>query len=443
VVAALEPAARSYGRSVLFVRRLSARAGDERRTRERLATLRRTGLRPARGSVDVSAEAVVFEDEAELLLCLSEDLLLGRAWDRWWWGTRLAGHRHDAAGALASAWLREPRWVPKVLTELRQRHPDEVRTMLSRMGTARVTTVLNAVAVEHLTEVADTDGRGEHPEPPLIPPLDEAWRGPPRVLLVLAAAVTRRPGLLRQPRFAAWLKDARAAGEQYAAGREAVPSPGRTTPLASTGRPRRTTARAITEDTENANEADRTAQVTPLHRPRPGERPPDGAPRGYHRPWEGGGAETGTQMATMLYVVNVIDRFGLDTLAETSTGWAVVEATARWLLRDLPDNRRRSLRADPLLTLFGELDTRPAGVSNPVQLGMRIRPVRSFMTRHGLDVTKFTQPGRVLVSRTHVDVVLALDQIDLTVRACGLDQDPGWVPHLGRIVLFHFEDPQR
>jgi hypothetical protein len=46
----------------------------------------------------------------------------------------------------------------------------------------------------------------------------------------------------------------------------------------------------------------------------------------------------------------------------------------------------------------------------------------------------------VVVSRTHVDVLLRLDQIDMTARRCGLDQDPGWVPTLGRIVLFHFED---
>lgn len=442
-VTALEPVARSYGRTILFIRQLSARAGDERGTRERLATLRRTGLRPARGTVDVSAEAVVFEDEAELLLCLSEDLLLGRAWDRWWWGTRLAGHRHDAAAALASAWLREPRWVPKVLTELHERHPDEVRTMLWWMGPERVTTVLNAVAVEHITETTDVDGRGA-PEPPVIPPLDEAWRGPPRVLLVLAAVVTRRPGLLRQPRFTAWLKGARAAGEQYAAGRKTALLPSGTTSLPGISGPQSITVSTINDnDAENPNDADRTAQVTPLHRPRADERPVEGPARGHQRPWEGGGAEIGTQMATMLYVVNVIDRFGLDALAETSTGWAVVEAVARWLLRDLTESRRRILRADPLLTLFGELDTRPAGVPNPVRLGMRIRSVRSFMNRHRLDATAFTQPGRVLVSRTHVDVVLTLDQIDLAVRACGLDQDPGWVPHLGRVVLFHFEDPQR
>jgi hypothetical protein len=46
----------------------------------------------------------------------------------------------------------------------------------------------------------------------------------------------------------------------------------------------------------------------------------------------------------------------------------------------------------------------------------------------------------VLVTGTHVDAVLRLQDIDLAVRVAGLDRDPGWAPQLGRIVLFHFLD---
>lgn len=46
--------------------------------------------------------------------------------------------------------------------------------------------------------------------------------------------------------------------------------------------------------------------------------------------------------------------------------------------------------------------------------------------------------GRLLVSRTHVDLFLPMDRIDLAARRAGLDRDPGWVPDLGRIVSFHF-----
>lgn len=46
--------------------------------------------------------------------------------------------------------------------------------------------------------------------------------------------------------------------------------------------------------------------------------------------------------------------------------------------------------------------------------------------------------GRVLVSRTHVDLFLPIDRIDIAARRAGLDRDPGWAPDLGRIVSFHF-----
>jgi hypothetical protein len=47
--------------------------------------------------------------------------------------------------------------------------------------------------------------------------------------------------------------------------------------------------------------------------------------------------------------------------------------------------------------------------------------------------------GRLLVSRTHLDLYMPMDQVSLPVRCAGLDCDPGWVPDLARIVLFHFD----
>ena len=44
-----------------------------------------------------------------------------------------------------------------------------------------------------------------------------------------------------------------------------------------------------------------------------------------------------------------------------------------------------------------------------------------------------------MATRTHVDVVFALDQADVAVRRCGVDLNPGWIPWLGRIVVFHYE----
>jgi hypothetical protein len=48
------------------------------------------------------------------------------------------------------------------------------------------------------------------------------------------------------------------------------------------------------------------------------------------------------------------------------------------------------------------------------------------------------RPGAVAITGTHIDVVLPLHSVDLRVRRVGLDQDPGWVSWLGRIVAFHY-----
>lgn len=52
-------------------------------------------------------------------------------------------------------------------------------------------------------------------------------------------------------------------------------------------------------------------------------------------------------------------------------------------------------------------------------------------------VRVIARPGRIVRTRTHLDVLLPLDGVDLDVRRAALDVDPGWVPFLGRIVRFH------
>ncbi|GHO87616.1 hypothetical protein KSZ_56220 [Dictyobacter formicarum] len=47
--------------------------------------------------------------------------------------------------------------------------------------------------------------------------------------------------------------------------------------------------------------------------------------------------------------------------------------------------------------------------------------------------------ARLLVSRTHIDLYMNMDQISLPIRRVGLDRNPGWVPDLARIILFHFD----
>lgn len=53
------------------------------------------------------------------------------------------------------------------------------------------------------------------------------------------------------------------------------------------------------------------------------------------------------------------------------------------------------------------------------------------------------RPGRISATRTHIDIFFQLSQADIRVRKAGLDADPGWVPWLGRVVLFHYLDEEQ
>lgn len=50
------------------------------------------------------------------------------------------------------------------------------------------------------------------------------------------------------------------------------------------------------------------------------------------------------------------------------------------------------------------------------------------------------RPGRILISRTHLDVLFNLKQADIRIRRVGLDLNPGWVLWFGRVVAFHYQD---
>jgi hypothetical protein len=134
--------------------------------------------------------------------------------------------------------------------------------------------------------------------------------------------------------------------------------------------------------------------------------------------------------ATACYLLNLLLRF------EEEPSWADLLRLARRVLRGRPGARRRA--RDPLWGLFqylsgeGRILAAHVPTWRPSALG--------YLAGHRLGAAVFSQPGRIAVTRTHVDVILDLEQIDLTVRISGLDQNPGWVPSLGRIVSFHFED---
>lgn len=51
------------------------------------------------------------------------------------------------------------------------------------------------------------------------------------------------------------------------------------------------------------------------------------------------------------------------------------------------------------------------------------------------------RPGRVHITRTQIEVRFAPEQAEIALRRLALDVDPGWVPWLGRVIRFHYVDP--
>ena len=124
----------------------------------------------------------------------------------------------------------------------------------------------------------------------------------------------------------------------------------------------------------------------------------------------------------------------LDLPHAGTTGWGTLEALGIWLT----DTIRPPADQDPIWPALAELDGREPGTRATVRLGEVTTRLSRLLARHDLLAETFAQPGTIAISRTHVDVMLGLNQIDLAARVSGLDRDPGWVPALGRIVLFHF-----
>ena len=78
-----------------------------------------SAARPALGYVSATANAVLFNDEAEQLACLARDWLHGTLRQQWWWAALLARYgAHGADEAMRAAWLQSPAHAPAALAQL-------------------------------------------------------------------------------------------------------------------------------------------------------------------------------------------------------------------------------------------------------------------------------------------------------------------------------------
>ena len=201
-----------------------------------------------------------------------------------------------------------------------------------------------------------------------------------------------------------------------------------------------------------------------------------------------------TSLGGVLYLVNLVRPLGLlapiDSLFSVRTSmsaWPMLELVGRCLTAHAATNTGN----DPIWNTLAELDGRspdepprddfggPASYRLPrtwplpalthhlevrawqAPPGLRLEPdLRRFLEflmpylecrlaeilGHGHqggdpdDATWLECKGRLFVTRTHLDLVMGMDQVSIPVRKAGLDANPGWVPELGRVITFHFDE---
>lgn len=456
-------------RSVLIVRRLVLADPGPAAARQQLAELRRHAARPAEGWVDASAEAVLFTDEVEVLVCLTTDLMRRQA-DRWYWRSRLQARGFAPTTSLAPIWLTEPRWLPPALAWIESRTPGLAQQAVASLSPAEATLVLAALLPSE-TRTAGAAGapRWRSPGPDRVPattatagagperspsasartyarwrsrlPLPSVGLTPPgRALLAAALILAAEPGA-PPGELAAWVAGVGASTPDSAVWARPAPRTehpaDRTSDAAPSGSLGSPTSRAEGDTgpdrTGLDHQADRGSTIS-LPGSDPAAPEPPAQPRRVAAVGtrDGGDSPVWSNHASALYLINLV----LRTAPDDQQDWAAVLRLARRMLRGRPHARTRA--RDPLWPLLRTLGGQDHDHFRPLLRWWR--DVDRFLSRAGIGGAAFQQPGRIHVSRTHLDVVFRLDQIDLDVRVSGLDQDPGWVPQLGRIIAFHFEN---
>jgi hypothetical protein len=98
-------------------------------------------------------------------------------------------------------------------------------------------------------------------------------------------------------------------------------------------------------------------------------------------------------------------------------------------------------RDDPILlwTLVTLDQSDPEEIEDRL-LRIWVLEIRRWCWRNGkISVREIVRrPGLVTLTRTDLDISLALDSADIRIRRIGLDLDPGWLPWFGRVVRFHY-----
>jgi hypothetical protein len=100
----------------------------------------RGAVRPARGPVPATAEAVLFSDETELLACLALDWCRGRFAEHWWWRSLFA---NTPCPSWVGVWLEKPEFIPAAVELVAEQR--EVESLARNVTSAQARQLLAAV----------------------------------------------------------------------------------------------------------------------------------------------------------------------------------------------------------------------------------------------------------------------------------------------------------
>lgn len=433
----------------------------ERAARTVIARAFSSAVRPLREpAVATDAEAVLFEDRAELLACAARDVARG-ARPAWYWEQAF---RSLTVEAVVRELAHAPRYLP-VVVELLARSGDAVpfARLLSAEQVALLCRSMELKAAASI--VADVEVLVPSPAPPVPAQHGGATAASlpaanaPEIaaseaastltveqylLLLVLLTLHRAPEVARGEGFArrllAWKAHAIRRGGVAAALEDMEPQATPPPHFVETAAPPPAAERHAQQDglavaTASRNERQREIRQRVDH-------PHAGLPE-----YPEAAATASQDSASPLLVATLAtDHAGLFFLLNA--------AMALGYYRD-PPVRRLDLHPWDFLALAGralvpELEDEPLfelldGLAPPHRRRRRIsRPLVARMRRL---LEAFELPprfvvrryGRIAVTPAHVGVWFSLEAHPIEIRMAGLDRDPGWIPEAGRHVAFHFD----
>jgi hypothetical protein len=169
-----------------------------------------------------------------------------------------------------------------------------------------------------------------------------------------------------------------------------------------------------------------------------------------------------TRFAGLYFLLHVLRHIGIDQALQANPSLVLTHFVSRVLLRLAA---AAGVAADdpvllPLLEDVAEFKGAPAdSLVPPASLSRlkRLRPgpelterlwsvaVRRWCQKHahmrmGEVVAR---QGRMYARPTEIDIIMPMSAVDIRIRRCGLDLDPGYVPWFGRVIHFHYHtEPQ-